>query len=206
MIKRIFGALLAAALIGLGSVATAASAPDALVKSVMDDVLEIVRTDPALKAGDTSRAVELVEEKVLPHFDFRIMTSLAVGRDWRQATPAQKEKLVAAFRTMLVRLYSNAQTQYRDQTIDFKPLRAGAADTDVLVRTQVLQPGAKAVDIDYALEKQGEAWKVYDVIVAGGSLVTNYRNDFRNQILSGGIDGLIASLEAKNAELAGAAK
>ncbi|MCB1939901.1 MAG: ABC transporter substrate-binding protein [Rhodocyclaceae bacterium] len=206
MIKRIFGALLAAALIGLGSVATAASAPDALVKSVMDDVLEIVRTDPALKAGDTSRAVELVEEKVLPHFDFRIMTSLAVGRDWRQATPAQKEKLVAAFRTMLVRLYSNALTQYRDQTIDFKPLRAGAADTDVLVRTQVLQPGAKAVDIDYALEKQGEAWKVYDVIVAGGSLVTNYRNDFRNQILSGGIDGLIASLEAKNAELAGAAK
>ena len=206
MIKRIFGALLAAALIGLGSVATAASAPDALVKSVMDDVLEIVRTDPALKAGDTSRAVELVEEKVLPHFDFRIMTSLAVGRDWRQATPAQKDKLVAAFRTMLVRLYSNALTQYRDQTIDFKPLRAGAADTDVLVRTQVLQPGAKAVDIDYALEKQGEAWKVYDVIVAGGSLVTNYRNDFRNQILSGGIDGLIASLEAKNAELAGAAK
>ena len=206
MIKRIFGALLAAALIGLGSVATAASAPDALVKSVMDDVLEIVRTDPALKAGDTSRAVQLVEEKVLPHFDFRIMTSLAVGRDWRQATPAQKEKLVAAFRTMLVRLYSNALTQYRDQTIDFKPLRAGAADTDVLVRTQVLQPGAKAVDIDYALEKQGEAWKVYDVIVAGGSLVTNYRNDFRNQILSGGIDGLIASLEAKNAELAGAAK
>ena len=206
MIKRIFGALLAAALIGLGSVATAAPAPDALVKSVMDDVLEIVRTDPALKAGDTSRAVQLVEEKVLPHFDFRIMTSLAVGRDWRQATPAQKEKLVAAFRTMLVRLYSNALTQYRDQTIDFKPLRAGAADTDVLVRTQVLQPGAKAVDIDYALEKQGEAWKVYDVIVAGGSLVTNYRNDFRNQILSGGIDGLIASLEAKNAELAGAAK
>ena len=206
MIKRIFGALLAAALIGLGSVATAASAPDALVKSVMDDVLEIVRTDPALKAGDTSRAVELVEEKVLPHFDFRIMTSLAVGRDWRQATPAQKEKLVAAFRTMLVRLYSNALTQYRDQTIDFKPLRAGAADTDVLVRTQVLQPGAKAVDIDYALEKQGEAWKVYDVIVAGGSLVTNYRTDFRNQILDSGIDGLIASLEAKNTELAGAAK
>ena len=206
MIRRIFGALLAAALIGLGSVATAAPAPDALVKSVMDDVLEIVRTDPALKAGDTRRAVELVEEKVLPHFDFRIMTSLAIGQDWRRATPDQQNRLVAAFRTMLVRLYSNALTQYRDQTIDFKPLRAGAADTDVLVRTQVLQPGAKAVDIDYALEKQGEAWKVYDVIVAGGSLVTNYRNDFRNQILSGGIDGLIASLEAKNAELAGAAK
>ncbi|WP_227816507.1 MlaC/ttg2D family ABC transporter substrate-binding protein [Nitrogeniibacter aestuarii] len=179
----------------------AAQAPDELVKSVSNEVLEIVRKDQAIQRGDTSKAVALVEEKVLPHFDFRLMTSLAVGRDWRQATPEQREKLVSAFRTLLVRTYSNALTEYRDQVIDFKPLRARPEDKDVTVRSEVRQPGAKPVDIDYALEMQGDAWKVYDVAVAGVSLVTNYRSSFANQIRQGGIDGLISSLEAKNAEL-----
>ncbi len=186
--------------------AFAAQAPDVLVKTVSNEVLDIVRADPAIQRGDTRRAVMLVEEKVLPHFDFRLMTSLAVGRDWRQATPAQREKLVDAFRTLLVRTYSNALTQYRDQVIDFKPLRAKPEDTDVTVRSEVRQAGAKPVDIDYALEKQGDAWKVYDVIVAGVSLVTNYRSSFASQIHQAGIDGLIASLEAKNATLAGDSK
>lgn len=179
----------------------AAQAPDELVKSVSNEVLEIVRKDQAIQRGDTSKAVALVEEKVLPHFDFRLMTSLAVGRDWRQATPEQREKLVSAFRTLLVRTYSNALTEYRDQVIDFKPLRARPEDKDVTVRSEVRQPGAKPVDIDYALEMQGDAWKVYDVAVAGVSLVTNYRSSFASQIRQGGIDGLISSLEAKNAEL-----
>ncbi|KAA3652050.1 MAG: ABC transporter substrate-binding protein [Proteobacteria bacterium] len=186
--------------------AWAAPSPDALVRTVMDEVLEIVRQDEAIQSGDASRAAALVDEKVLPHFDFRIMTSLAVGRDWRQATPAQRDRLVGEFRTLLVRTYSNALTQYRDQQIDFKPLRAKAGDTDVTVRTEVRQPGAKPVEIDYALEKQGENWKVYDVIVAGVSLVTNYRSSFATEIRSGGIDGLIKALEAKNDTLAGPAK
>lgn len=179
----------------------AAQAPDELVKSVSSEVLDIVRKDEAIQRGDTSKAVALVEEKVLPHFDFRLMTSLAVGRDWRQATPEQREKLVSAFRTLLVRTYSNALTEYRDQVVDFKPLRARPEDKDVTVRSEVRQPGAKPVDIDYALEMQGDAWKVYDVAVAGVSLVTNYRSSFASQIRQDGIDGLIASLEAKNAEL-----
>ncbi|WP_323001083.1 ABC transporter substrate-binding protein [Denitromonas sp.] len=186
--------------------AWAAPSPDALVRTVMDEVLEIVRQDEAIQSGDASRAAALVDEKVLPHFDFRIMTSLAVGRDWRQATPAQRDRLIGEFRTLLVRTYSNALTQYRDQQIDFKPLRAKAGDTDVTVRTEVRQPGAKPVEIDYALEKQGENWKVYDVIVAGVSLVTNYRSSFASEIRSGGIDGLIKALEAKNDTLAGPAK
>ncbi|QID18783.1 ABC transporter substrate-binding protein [Nitrogeniibacter mangrovi] len=201
MIKLIRSLLLGLCLLA-GASAFAAPAPDELVKNVSDEVLQIVRADPAIQRGDTSRAVELVEEKVLPHFDFRLMTALAVGRDWRQATPDQRDKLVAAFRTLLVRTYSNALTQYRDQVIDFKPLRAKPEDTDVTVRSEVRQPGAKPVDIDYSLEKQGDDWKVYDVAVAGVSLVTNYRSSFASQIHQKGIDGLIASLEAKNAELA----
>ena len=180
----------------------AAEAPDAMVKRVSEEVLTIVRADKAIQRGDASRAVELVEEKVLPHFDFRLMTSLAVGRDWRQATPEQRDKLVEAFRTLLVRTYSNALTEYRDQSIDFKPLRARDGDTDVTVNSEVRQPGGKPIDIDYALEKQGETWKVYDVIVAGVSLVTNYRSSFASQIRQNGIDGLIGSLETKNAALA----
>jgi len=195
-----------AALLAVSLNASAAIAPDELIKTVSGEVLDIVRADPAIQRGDTSRAVALVEEKVLPHFDFRLMTSLAVGRDWRQATPEQRDKLVSAFRTLLVRTYSNALTQYRDQVIDFKPLRAKAGDTDVTVRSEVKQPGATPVDIDYSMELQGEVWKVYDVVVGGVSLVTNYRSSFASQIHQGGIDGLISSLESKNADLAKAIK
>ncbi|MDR2690015.1 MAG: ABC transporter substrate-binding protein, partial [Azoarcus sp.] len=173
-------------------------APDELVKQVTNDVLGIVRADKAIQAGDTTKVIALVDEKVLPHFDFRRMTMLAVGRDWRSASPEQQNRLIDAFRTLLVRTYSNALTQYHDQTIDFKPLRAGAADTSVTVRTEVRQPGAQAVGIDYALEKTPQGWKVFDVVVAGVSLVTNYRGSFGDEILKGGIDGLINSLETKN--------
>ena len=175
--------------------------PDALVREVSNDVLSIVRQDKAIQSGDTRRVMTLVEEKVLPHFDFRRMTMLAVGRDWRSATPAEQERLIAAFRTMLVRTYSNALTQYRNQTIDFKPLRAAITDTTVQVRTEVLQSGAQPVSIDYVLEKAPDGWKVFDVIVAGVSLVTNYRGSFADEIRKGGVVGLIQSLESKNREL-----
>jgi phospholipid transport system substrate-binding protein len=176
--------------------------PDELVKHVTSEVLTIVRSDQAIRAGDTARIIDLVEQKVLPHFDFRHMTALAVGRGWREATPAQQNRLVDAFRTLLVRTYSNSLTQYRDQTIDFKPLRADPADTVVKVRTEVRQAGAQPISIDYSLEKTAQGWKVFDVVVSGVSLVTNYRGSFGDEISAGGIDGLIKSLEAKNKLLA----
>ncbi|MBL8445925.1 MAG: ABC transporter substrate-binding protein [Zoogloeaceae bacterium] len=182
------------------------AAPDALVREVTNDVLAIVRQDKAIQSGDTRKAIDLVEAKVLPHFDFKRMTALAVGRDWRQASPAQQDQLVDAFKTLLVRTYSNALTQYRDQAIDFKPLRAQPDDTDVVVRTEVKQSGARPVQIDYSLEKSAAGWKVYDVIVGGVSLVTNYRGSFAQEIKASGIDGLIKSLQAKNKEVAAGAK
>ncbi len=188
-----------------GGAQAAMPAPDELVRAVTGEVLEIVRADDAIRNGDPARIAALVDEKVLPHFNFRRMTMLAVGRDWRQASPAQQDRLVEAFRTLLVRTYSNALTQYRNQTIAFRPLRAAATDTTVQVRTEVQQPGAQPIGIDYMLERTDNGWKVFDVVVAGVSLVTNYRGTFAQEIRSGGIDGLIRSLETRNAELASGA-
>jgi len=193
--------MLAMSLLSL-PVMAADTAPDELVKTVTNDVLTIVRQDKEIQSGNTRKAVDLVEEKVLPHFNFRRMTILAVGRDWRSATPDQQAKLVESFKTLLVRTYSNALTQYKNQQIEFKPLRASAADTDVIVRTEVRQPGATAVQIDYSLQKGADGWKVYDVVVAGVSLVTNYRGTFSQEIRTGGVDGLIKALEEKNRLLA----
>ncbi|AKU10554.1 putative toluene tolerance protein [Azoarcus sp. CIB] len=181
--------------------ADAPKGPDALVREVSDDVLTIVRKDKAIQSGDTRRVIDLVEEKVLPHFNFRRMTMLAVGKDWRQANPEQQGKLVEAFRVLLVRTYSNALTQYRDQTIGYKPAKFGEADTSVRVQTEVRQAGAQPINIDYTLEKTPEGWKVFDVVVAGVSLVTNYRGTFAQEIRAGGVDGLIRSLEQKNRDL-----
>jgi len=200
--KRFFLSLCLLFSIAPAVAADAGVAPDALVRGVSDDVLSIVRHDKAIQAGDTRRVVDLVEEKVLPHFNFRRMTMLAVGKDWRQASPEQQNKLVDAFRTLLVRTYSNALTQYRDQTIAYKPLKVGDADTSVRVQTEVRQAGAQPINIDYSLEKTGDGWKVFDVVVAGVSLVTNYRGTFAQEIRVGGVDGLIRSLEEKNRNLA----
>jgi phospholipid transport system substrate-binding protein len=175
--------------------------PDELVRSVTNEVQAIVRSDKAIQAGDTRRTAMLVDEKVLPHFNFRRMTGLAVGRDWRSASPEQQERLVAAFRTLLVRTYSNALVQYRDRPIEVKPLRAGPGEKTVRVNTEVRQPGAQPVAIDYSLEQTDKGWKVFDITVAGVSLVINYRSSFGDEITAKGIDGLIASLEAKNKSL-----
>lgn len=178
--------------------------PDALVKNVTQEVLTIIREDKDLQSGNTKRAVELVEAKVLPHFNFKRMTALAVGRDWRQASPAQQQALTDEFKTLLVRTYSNALTAYKNQTVDFRPFRMQPNETDVTVRTQVSQPGAKPVGMDYSLEKSEASWKVYDVVVGGVSLVTNYRDSFATEVRNGGIDGLIKSLQEKNRSLEGA--
>ena len=181
--------------------ALAQQAPDVLVREVTNEVLEIVRADEALRAGEKHRVMELVDAKVLPHFDFRRMTMLAVGRDWRDASAEQQARLTEAFRTLLVRTYSNALTQYRDQTVAFRPAHFAATDKRVQVRTEVHQSGAQPIGIDYMLEQSEAGWKVFDVIVAGVSLVTTYRSSFADEVRSGGVDGLLKSLEAKNRSL-----
>lgn len=175
--------------------------PDALVKKVTDEVLTIVRTDKELQGGNTKRAIDLVEAKVLPHFDFNRMTALSLGREWNKATPEQKKQLASEFRTLLVRTYANALTAYKEQTVEYKPFKMQPADTDVVVRTQINQPGGKPITLDYSLEKLSEGWKVFDVVVAGVSLVTNYRDSFSQEIRANGVDGLIKLLMTKNKTL-----
>ena len=201
MVKLLF--ILATALGAMLSVPAPAQqdAPDVLVKTVTNEVLAIVREDKDIQSGSTKRAMELVEQKVLPHFNFTRMTQLAVGRDWRQASPEQQAQLVAEFKTLLVRTYSNALTGYRNQVIAFKPARYQPTDTDVIVRTEVKQPGAQPVSIDYSLRKETDGWKVYDVVVANVSLVTNYRDSFAAEVRNSGIDGLIKSLQNRNKSL-----
>jgi phospholipid transport system substrate-binding protein len=171
-------------------------APDVLAKNTMLDVIAIVKQD--IQTGNTKKVLELVDAKVLPHFDFAHMTRLAVGKNWAKATPEQQQMLVKEFRTLLVRTYSNSLTNYKNQIIEFKPFSMQPADTDVTVRTNVIQPGTKAIPIDYSMEKTSNGWKVYDVSVDGVSLVTNYRGSFNAEIRQKGIEGLIQSLVNKN--------
>jgi phospholipid transport system substrate-binding protein len=173
-------------------------APDALLKRVTEEVVAAIRQDKAIQGGNAVRINVLVEEKILPHFDFRRATQLALGAHWRAATPEQQERLTREFRTLLVRTYSGALANYRDQVIEFRPLRAKPGDTDVTVRSQVKQAGAEAVVIEYDLEKTGAEWKVYDVRVAGISLVVTYRSSFSEEVRNRGIDGLISTLATKN--------
>ena len=178
--------------------AAAQEAPDALVKRVSQEVLQIIKNDPLVQAGNEARIREVIEVKLLPNFDFARMTALAMGRNWRAATPEQQKRLTDEFRTLLVRTYSGALNQYRNETIEYKPLRANPGDTEVTVRTAVIKPAGSPVQIDYSMEKKADGWKAYDVIVGGVSLVTNYRDEFNEQIKAGGIDGLLKTLADKN--------
>jgi len=179
--------------------AHAQEAPDALVKRVSQEVLQIVRSDPQVQAGNEARIKEVIETKLVPHVDYMRMTALAMGRNWRTATPEQQKRLADEFRTLLIRTYSGALSQYRNETIEYKPLRAEPNATEVTVRTAVIRQGQQPVQIDYAMTKTPEGWKAYDIIVGGVSLVTNYRDEFTAQVGTGGIDGLIKTLTAKNA-------
>lgn len=201
MMQRLFGTvrLLAGFLLVFAAASVLAQeAPDALVKRSSQEVLQIVRTDPKVQAGDQARIREVIETKLLPNFDFERMTALAMGRNWRVATPEQKQQLITEFRTLLVRTYSGALSQYRDQTMEYKPLRMAADATETIVRTEVIRSGQAPVQIDYSMAKTASGWKAYDVIVGGVSLVTNYRDDFTEQIRGGGVEGLIKTLTAKN--------
>jgi len=175
--------------------------PDSLIKKVTEEVLSIVRQDKDIQSGNTRKAIELVEAKVLPHFNFTRMTALAMGKDWNKASPEQKKRLSEEFKTLLVRTYSNALTGYKDQTVRYKPTKMPGGDADVVVKTEILQPGGKPIQLDYSVEKQPEGWKVYDVIVAGVSLVTNYRDTFNQEVRANGVDGLIQMLSTKNKQL-----
>jgi len=172
--------------------------PDELVKSVMLEVQGLIAQDRDLQAGDRRKTVALIEQKVVPHFNFSGMTALAVGASWQKATPEQKKRLAEEFRTLLTRTYANSLAAFRDQKFDFRPLRMKPADTDVTVLVRVLQPGGEPVRVEYDMEKTPRGWKVYDLRVAGISLVVNYRTEFANLVRENGIDGLIRTLEAKN--------
>ena len=181
--------------------AALAQAPDALVKSVTQEVLSIIKQDKEIQAGNNKKTIALIEDKVLPHFNFTRMTALAMGVNWRKATPEQQKVLIEQFRTLLVRTYSTALSGYRDQVIEFKPLRAQPTDTEVTVRSEVKLSGTEPISIDYSMEKGNDAWKVYDVTVGGVSLVTTYRDTFTAEVRSGGVDGLIKALSDKNRQL-----
>lgn len=184
-------------LLGAASAAQAETAPDALIKQVSTDVLDAVKADKSIQAGDVQKVVALVDVKVMPHINFQRMTASAVGRHWRQATPEQQKRLQDEFKTLLVRTYSGALAQVKDQTVALKPMRSTPQDTEVVVRTEVRGKG-DPVQLDYRLEKSGDAWKIYDVNVLGVWLVENYRNSFAQEITASGIDGLIAKLAERN--------
>ena len=169
--------------------------PDTLVRDVTNDVLEVVKRDKDIQNGNQKRTQQLIETKVLPHFNFAHMTSFAMGRDWRLANGDQQKTLTEEFKNLLVRTYSNAFSNYKNQTVTVKPSRVQPADTDATVRTLISQASGQPVQIDYSLEKTQNGWKVYDVIVAGSSLVTVYRQKFHEQVQNGGVDGLIKFLQ-----------
>ncbi|MCU0922662.1 MAG: ABC transporter substrate-binding protein [Burkholderiaceae bacterium] len=177
--------------------AHADTAPDDLIRKVSTEVIETVKSDKAIQAGDVSRIVTLVDTKVMPHVNFQRMTASAVGRNWRSATPEQQKRLQEEFKVLLVRSYAGALTQVKDQTVQMKPMRANPGDTEVVVRTEVKGNG-EPVQLDYRLEKSGDSWKIYDVNVLGVWLVEQYRTSFNQEISAGGIDGLIAKLSERN--------
>ncbi|HWA37177.1 MAG TPA: ABC transporter substrate-binding protein [Burkholderiales bacterium] len=177
-------------------------APDVLVRTVTLEVVDLISKDKEIKSGNKNRLIEVIEAKVLPHFNFAAMTGLAMGQSWNKASGEQKKRLIEEFRTLLVRTYASALAAFSEQKLDFRPLRAKATDTDVTVNVRVLQPGAQPVAIDYAMEKTAAGWKVYDVMVGGVSLVANYRTEFNNVVREAGVDGLIKNLQSKNRTLA----
>ena len=178
--------------------ALAQSNPDELIRKNTNEILAAIKADKDLTAGNQKKIEKLADEKVIPYFNFARMTQLAVGRNWRDASDAQKKSLTDEFRTLLVRTYSTSLTQFRNQTIDVKPTKIAAGDTEVVVKTQINQPGGQPIPIDYSMEKSADTWKVYDVLIDGVSLVTNYRSSFNTEIQKSGIEGLIKSLSVRN--------
>lgn len=204
MIPWLTAAALCLAAFAIPAQAQAGKTPDALIKDVSTDVLDAVRADKSIKQGDVQKVVALVDAKVMPYVDFQRMTASAVGRYWRQATPEQQKRLQDEFKTLLVRTYSGALAQVRDQTVELKPMRSAPDAKDVVVKTEIRGSG-DPVQLDYRLEQTAAGWKIYDVSVLGVWLVENYRNSFAQEISASGIDGLISKLAERN-KAAGATK
>lgn len=181
---------------------SANEAPDVLVKRISQDVLDTAKADKSIQAGDQKRVMDLVETKILPYVDFQRMTSLAAGRYWREASPEQQKQLAAEFRTLLIFTYSGALSQVKNETIEFKPLRADPADTEVEVRSQVNVARGEPIPLNYRVAKSPTGWKIYDINVLGAWLVETYKGTFASEISKGGIDGLIKTLSEKNKKLA----
>ena len=202
MNRRTLGLVLSASL-GLALLASAPwvraaeEGPDALIKRISAEVLDSIKADKEVQNGDLTKVIGLVDSKIMPNVNFTRMTASAVGRTWRQATPDQQKRLQDEFKTLLVRTYSGALSQVRDQSISIKPLRAGPTDTEVVVRTEVLGRGDPA-QLDYRMEKTASGWKIYDLNVLGVWLVETYRTQFAQEINAKGVDGLIASLAQRN--------
>jgi phospholipid transport system substrate-binding protein len=207
MTRRTIGGLAAMLLTfaALGAHAQA-KAPEVLIKEVSTDVLDAVKADKTIQAGDIRKVIALVDQKVLPYVNFQRMTASAVGRYWRQATPEQQKRLQEEFKLLLVRTYSGALSQVSsEQTVELKPMRSSPADNEVVVRTEIKGKG-DPIQLDYRLEKDGANWKIYDVNVLGVWLVENYRNSFAQEIGANGIDGLIAKLAERNKSAAAGTK
>ncbi|HEX5682430.1 MAG TPA: ABC transporter substrate-binding protein [Ideonella sp.] len=190
-------AVAAASLVGPFAAHAQVTAPDALIKQVSTEVIDTLKADKAIQAGDVSKIITLVDTKVMPNVNFQRMTAAAVGRPWKTATPDQQQRLQAEFKILLVRTYAGALTQVRDQTVQLKPYRAGAEDSEVVVRTEIKGKG-EPIQLDYRLEKVDGGWKIYDVNVLGVWLVEQYKNSFAQEIGAVGIDGLITKLAEKN--------
>jgi phospholipid transport system substrate-binding protein len=178
----------------------AAEAPDLFVRKIADEVFEILKTDKDLKAGNKEKAYKITEEKILPYFDFDRISKLVLGKAWPAATKDEQEAFKKEFRTMLVKTYGSALLKFKDQTLNYKPTRFQPSDEEVLVKTEILKSGAPPLPIDYMLEKDGDSWKVFDIIIEGVSLVTNFRGQFGNEIKQNGIASLISKLAEKNAD------
>lgn len=176
----------------------AAEAPDALVKRTAEEVLTIVKSDKEIQAGDQEKLFALAEEKILPNFNFDKVSRLVLGKNWTKATPEQKAAFQTEFKTLLLRTYATALSKFKNQTIEYKPLRIADGDTNANVKTMILQPGGQPIAVDYSLEKQGDTWKVYDIVIEAVSLVTNYRSQFAQEIRQNGLDSLIKKLADKN--------
>ena len=199
--KLLTGLLAVIFLAGAPALAQGVTAPDALARSVTDEVLAVLRADQDIQSGNAKKVVDLVEKKVLPHFDFVRMTQLALGRNWREAAPEQQKLLIAEFRGLLVQTYAATFTAYKDQAIEYRPLRFQPTDTEVVVKSQIQQPGGRPITVDYRMHRLDSGWKVYDVVIGDLGLVQNYRGSFETEVRKGGIDGLIKALADKNRQL-----
>ena len=206
IISKFFASLtgrLGALMLGLvmvvstGLSSAAGEAPDVLIKRISTEVMDSIKADKVMQLGDIAKISALVDNQIMPNVNFTRMTAAAVGRNWRQATPDQQKRLQDEFKALLVRTYSGALSQVKDQSISVKPLRAAAADTEVVVRTEVLGRG-DPVQLDYRMEKSGSAWKIYDLNVLGVWMVETYRTQFAQEISAKGVDGLIATLAERN--------